>query len=37
MKRFGILPDSFDITRETVNPYELDQRYWESLWYKPVD
>ncbi|MFV1994983.1 MAG: hypothetical protein ACC661_06070, partial [Verrucomicrobiales bacterium] len=35
MKRFGILPESFDATRETVDSYQLDQRYWESLWYKP--
>lgn len=35
MKRFGILPKSFDATKEKVDPYELDQRYWKSLWYKP--
>ncbi|MGL6194480.1 MAG: hypothetical protein ACRC2T_06620 [Thermoguttaceae bacterium] len=32
MKRFGILPENFDPT-EPVNTYELDRKYWESLWY----
>ncbi|MFK5923106.1 MAG: hypothetical protein QM496_13075 [Verrucomicrobiota bacterium] len=35
MKRFGVLPKSFDLTKENVDPYQLDQRYWESLWYIP--
>ncbi len=35
MKRFGILPESFDPAKEKVNPYQLDQRYWQSLWYQP--
>jgi len=33
MKRFGVLPGSFDTSRETVDPYELDQQYWELLWH----
>ena len=36
MKRFGILPKSFD-TSSPVNPYDLDQRYWRSLWHTPGD
>jgi hypothetical protein len=33
MKRYGVLaPDHPD--DEPVDPYELDQRYWESLWYR---
>ncbi len=36
MKRFGVLPESFDPTKEKVDPYLIDQRYWESLWYQPV-
>lgn len=23
------------MTKERVNPYELEQRYWKSLWYTP--
>lgn len=36
MKRFGILPQSFDPEKERVDVYQLDQRYWESLWYQPT-
>ncbi|MDR0871572.1 MAG: hypothetical protein LBN39_12355, partial [Planctomycetaceae bacterium] len=33
MKRFGILPPEFDVHSKTpVNCYELDQKYWRSLW-----
>ena len=35
MKRFGILPETFDLAKDSVNPYETDRRYWESLWYYP--
>lgn len=33
MKRFGILSAELR-DDEPVNPYELDRRYWESLWYR---
>ena len=36
MKRFGILPESFDPAKERVDVYQLDQRYWQSLWYQPT-
>lgn len=26
---------SFDLAKDPVNVYELDRRYWESLWYYP--
>jgi hypothetical protein len=35
MKVYGILPEDFDIEKDPANPYELDRKYWESLWYKP--
>jgi hypothetical protein len=35
MKRFGILPNDFDNTKTPVNCYDLDQKYWQSLWFKP--
>jgi mono/diheme cytochrome c family protein len=35
MKRFGILPVDFD-DKQPVDYYDLDQRYWQSLWYKPL-
>ena len=35
MRRFGILPaDTADDARLDV--YQLDQRYWRSLWYRPL-
>ncbi len=36
MKRFGILPDSFDPAEDTIDPYETDQAYWRSLWHQPA-
>ena len=35
MKRFGILPESFDLAKDPINPYETDKAYWRSLWYHP--
>lgn len=39
MKRFGILSESFDVgsSELTMDAYEMDRRYWESLWHKPAD
>ena len=36
MKRYGILPADFDPAKQKVDVYDLDRRYWESLWYKPA-
>ncbi|MDR1485527.1 MAG: hypothetical protein LBT09_11980, partial [Planctomycetaceae bacterium] len=33
MKRFGILPKDFD-PKTPVDYYDLDQKYWQSLWFK---
>jgi hypothetical protein len=35
MKRFGVLPASFDPAADAADPYDLDRRYWESLQYRP--
>lgn len=35
MKRFGVLPESFDLATDRIDPYETDQAYWRSLWYQP--
>jgi len=35
MKRYGVLPPSHP-DDAPVDPYELDRRYWESLWYRPA-
>jgi hypothetical protein len=34
MKRFGILPDSFDAAKDPFDPYAIDRKYWESLWHQ---
>ena len=35
MKVYGILPKDFDIAKDPANAYELDRKYWKSLWYHP--
>jgi cytochrome c553 len=34
MKRYGVLPAGLPADAP-VNPYQTDQRYWQSLWYQP--
>ncbi len=33
MKRYGILPQSFNLETDAIDVYETDQKYWESLWH----
>ncbi|MBN2291430.1 MAG: hypothetical protein JXM70_03335 [Pirellulales bacterium] len=35
MKRFGILPQDFDPTKDLLDPYKTDEAYWRSLWHRP--
>ena len=35
MKRYGILPETFDRASHDVDVFEIDRRYWESTWYHP--
>jgi hypothetical protein len=35
MKRYGVLPDSFDPDKHNVDVYQLDEFYWRHLWYYP--
>ncbi|MBI9017984.1 MAG: discoidin domain-containing protein [Phycisphaerae bacterium] len=35
MKRYGVLPSEFDLDKDGVNVYKLDELYWQSLWYDP--
>ncbi|MCL2105139.1 MAG: hypothetical protein FWH21_08850, partial [Kiritimatiellaeota bacterium] len=34
MKRFGILPESFDVAKDPFDPFAADQAYWRSMWSK---
>ncbi len=36
MKRFGLLPETFDLAKENLDPFAMDQAYWRSLWPQPV-
>jgi hypothetical protein len=36
LKKFGILPGSFDLAQHEIDVYQTDQDYWESLWLKPA-
>ena len=35
MKRYGILPASFDLSKDPIDVFQVDQAYWKSLWYQP--
>ena len=35
MKRFGVLPLEFDLSRDPIDVFETDQRYWKQFWYRP--
>jgi len=32
MKRYGVLPATFDLEHDPADPYELDRRYWDLDW-----
>lgn len=34
MRRYGVLPANFDAGSQ-ADVYDIDRRYWESLWYRP--
>ena len=35
MKRYGVLPASFDAAKDPIDVYAADRAYWESFWYRP--
>jgi len=35
MKRYGVLPSSYQ-TGDPLDVYDVDRRYWQSLWYEPL-
>ena len=35
LKRYGLLPPSFDLAKSPFDVYEAERRYWRSLWYRP--
>jgi hypothetical protein len=37
MKRYGFLPEEFDVARDQVDVYELEEEYWRSFYPVPGD
>ena len=35
LKRYGVLPESFDLETDPIDVYAADEAYWRSLWYVP--
>jgi hypothetical protein len=35
LKRYGILPASFDLGKDALDVYAIERRYWKSQWYHP--
>ncbi len=35
MKRYGIIPESFDREKDEIDVYEADEAYWRSFWWEP--
>ena len=31
MKRFGVLPETFDVAKEPIDVYRIDRKYWDSV------
>jgi hypothetical protein len=36
MKRYKLLPDTFDVEKDPLNVYEMDKKYFDSLIYRPI-
>jgi hypothetical protein len=34
MKRFGVLSPEFNLSRDAIDVFETDQRYWKLFWYR---
>jgi len=35
MKRYGVLPESFDLAEDPTDVYATDDAYWRSMWHRP--
>jgi len=36
MKRYGLLDKAFDLSKDTIDVYKMDRKYWDSLNYRPM-
>ena len=37
MKNYGLLPAEFDPKKDSLDPYQLDRCYWQSLQHHPAN
>ena len=35
MKRYGLLPPNFDMTKDSLDVYKLEETYWQTFWHSP--
>jgi len=36
MKKYGVLPISFDLAKDKLDIFDADQQYWKSLWWQRI-
>jgi hypothetical protein len=36
MKCYKVLDPAFGLTKQKIDVYETDEKYWQSMWHKPV-
>jgi len=35
MKRYGVIRADFDLSKDKIDVYEVDRKYWSSMWHSP--
>jgi hypothetical protein len=35
LKKYGVLPPSFDLAKDPLDPFQADQDYWKTFWHRP--
>ncbi len=36
MKRYGVLPESFDLAKDPIDVYDADRTYYKTFWHTPI-
>ena len=36
MRRYGVLPATFDVEKDPIDVFETDQAYWRTMWHRPA-
>ena len=37
MKRYGVLPATFDVEKDPIDVFATDQAYWRTMWHQPAE